>query len=122
MHILANVREAFGFENVMFFTPGSVTVSSVARRVPSLLPRADNSQRLTASRCLAFKNAGDVSRAAASCHKSVPQNRLNRASEWLRQVIVGTMNLTCPHLAVRFKYFHSRVSETAIGFRRRKKH
>ena len=60
-------REAFGFENVMFFTLGGAD-ESVARRalLAPLWSRAERRQRSIASSRLAFRNSGEVSRAATS--------------------------------------------------------
>lgn len=80
---------------MIFFTPEGGDVS-VARRgsTAPFRPRAENSQRLAASRRFAFKDLkeGSMIRAAVPT-KSVTPRRLSRASAWIRRAMIRAIDI-----------------------------
>jgi hypothetical protein len=100
--IMAYTPEAFGFENVIFFTPEGVDVSAARRALPALAlaRRADVSLSFTASRRFALKDPSELE----GCHATVTtghenmvaHSRPTRVSALPRRIMVRTTRALIP--------------------------
>lgn len=96
MHNAAYAPEAFGFVNVIFFTPGDADVSPA--RLARLRRPGDDSKRFTASRRrLLPRDLSEAceSRAATDSEKVAQQSRLTRASAQVRRIMICACATIC---------------------------